>query len=130
MPAYNSATGCPVLYPGDSYAILNAEASTGITTSQQVSLALDNFAGSGETNCILEGYFSGDPGAFELDPQFAATDTDAAYIAPSIGGAITTTTGSPNWRWSYQYDPCLGPFVRIKKVTITNAVNVTVTVTR
>lgn len=130
MPAYKTSGNITVLYPGDSLTLWSAEASTGITNSVQASLALDEFASSGETNCILEGFFSGDPGVFELDPQFAATDTDAAYIAPSTGGSITSTTGSPNWRWSYQYDPCLGPFVRVKKVTVTNAVNVTVKVTR
>ena len=128
MPAYNAAPIITCLYPGDAFTLFNAEAASGLTTSQQVTLAYD--IGTGETNCIIEGFFSGDPGTFEIDIQFAATDTDKAYIAPTLGGAISASTGSPNWRFSYQYDPCLGPFVRAKKVTVTNAVNLTVKVTR
>ena len=130
MPAYNSLPYVPAIYTGNSFTLFSAESTATITTSQQVALGPD--PGSSHTACVVEGFFSGDPGSFEADIQFADTDADAYYIAPSTGGKITTTTGSPNWHFSYQYDApgTLGCFVRALMKTNGNTVNLTLKVTR
>ena len=126
MPAYNTFVPPPAIYPGDKQTLWNAEASTGITTSQQVYITSD--VGTGNTECLVELSFSGAPGVFEVDVQFSGTDADTSYITASLGGAITSVNA--NNKASYKFSPTLGPFMRFSKSSITNSVNVTATVTR
>ena len=126
MPAYNALVPPPAAYPGDKVMLFNAESTATITTSQQVYLTSD--IGTGVVECLIEGFFSGAPGTFEIDIQFAATDTDKAYITPALGGAITAANS--NNYFSYKYDPTLGPFVRALMKTNGNTVNLTLSVLR
>lgn len=125
MPAYN--TKAPVgMYPGDTETLFNAESTASITKSQQVYLTND--VGTGDVECVVAGSFSGAPGTFEVDIQFAPTDTDALYVSPATGGAISTVNAAN--AFNFKYDPAPGNFVRAFMKTPGNAVNLTLTVTR
>ena len=76
----------------------------------------------------MEGSFSGAPGTFEVDIQFAATDTDLAYITAATGGSISVV--STNNYFNYKFSPAIGPFMRAFMKTPGNVVNLTLSVTR
>lgn len=74
----------------------------------------------------IEVYFSGDPGAFELQVQGAEIDQESSYC--QLGSSITTVDADYSNRADYKmYYP---KFVRVYLKTITNPVYTTVIVTR
>ncbi len=130
MPSYNTiSTSIPALYPQDSYLLFDAESTATITKSQQVVLANDN-VGQGRQTCVIEGFFSGAPGVFVLLVQFADTDSENYYIAPTNGGTINAVTGANHFSFQYDAPGVLGRFIRANLSSCANSVNLTVKVTR
>lgn len=138
MPAFQSfGSNPPALYSGDSFNLFNNELSTtllaGSGKSQEVALSQDN-AGGGRMQCVVELSFSAPPGNFEVDIEFAETDSDAYFIAPAVGGQLTQAMIGANnpLNVSFQYDApgVLGRFMRAHLISCTNAVNITAKVTR
>ncbi len=74
----------------------------------------------------LELSFSGDPGAFEVDIQTADTDQNAKYVTINMitAGLNASFTGR------VELPAFWAKYVRAKIVTLTNAVAVTVLLTR
>jgi hypothetical protein len=74
----------------------------------------------------LEIFFSGDPGSFEVDLQDADIDKDSHYvtvdqITTGLNTSFVTRIELPSFYTKY---------VRVKLVTLTNAVNISVLLTR
>lgn len=128
MPAYQTSTPPAIvaMYPGDQEYLFNAESTATITTSIQKYLAPD--VGTSNVECMIEGFFSGAPGTFELDIQFASTDGNQYYETPTGYGQITAVDA--NNHFAFKYSPAYGPFVRAYMKTVGNTVNLTVKVTR
>jgi hypothetical protein len=126
MPNYNSLL-VNAVYPGDQYFLFNAEQPTAPQASQQVCLgnAYDNTNSQGVS---IELFFSGAPGAFEVDIQVADTDQDTAYITYPTAGIITTVNANNFART--ELVPVKAKFLRARLVSRTNAVNLTVKVSR
>lgn len=70
--------------------------------------------------------FSASPGAFQVDFQFSDTDDDAHYVTRS-----SMTSGlNASFVGRQEFPSVWAKFARAKMVTLTNAVNTTVQVTR
>jgi hypothetical protein len=74
----------------------------------------------------LEIFFSGNPGAFEVDLQDADIDQDSHYvtvdaITAGLNASYVTRIELPSFYTKY---------VRVKLVTLTNSVNISVLLTR
>jgi hypothetical protein len=127
MPNYNTLASIPIpaVYPGDQVLLFNAEQPAAPQASQQVCLAnaYDNTATQGAS---IELFFSGAPGAFSIQPQVADTDIDAAYIAE---GAAITAVNTGNFA-RVELTAIKAKFLRVLLSSRTNAVNLTVKVTR
>lgn len=124
----------PGLYPGSGQArLLNA--------NHQYFALQDQLAVAGQASVAFQlerqksaaypfGYsvevtFSGAPGTFEVDLQHADTDTDASYVTQAALSAVNSSNVA-----RYEMAVCFTKFVRILVKTITNAVNITVEVSR
>ena len=91
--AYNTAPPI-VMSPRGTAVVWNAETptpGTGTTSASQQVLLYS--PGAGNTPFSVDGAFSGNPGAFEVDVQVASSDSDTSYTQCS-GCAITTTKSS------------------------------------
>ncbi len=122
-PAYN--TNPPVLATTGPVTLWNAETPTPgngtISASQQV--ALSN-KGTG-TAFSCDAKFSGAPGAFEVDVQVAAVDSDTNYQTISNGN-ITTADATNN---TFHIDATLtnAKFMRLLMRSRGNSVSITAT---
>lgn len=74
----------------------------------------------------LEIFFSGNPGSFEVDLQDADIDQDSHYVTVD---AITTGLNA-SYVTRIELPSFWTKYVRVKLVTLTNAVNVSVLLTR
>ena len=74
----------------------------------------------------LEIFFSGNPGAFEVDLQDADIDEDSHYVTVD---AITVGLNS-SYVTRIELPSFYAKYVRVKLVTLTNAVNISVLLTR
>ena len=126
LPVYN-ASSPTLLQPGQVITLWSAETptpGTGTTAaSQQVALALP----AGHGGFAIDGKFSGAPGAFEVDVQVAAVDSDTNYQTVSSGNI--TTVDSTNNTFHFDGTTVKAKFVRLLMRTRTNSVSVTATVT-
>lgn len=129
MPNYNTLASIPIpaIYPGDQVLLFNAEQPAAPQASQQVCLA-NAYDNTNSQAAAIELFFSAAPGVFEVDIQVADTDQDTAYITVPGQGVITTV--NPNNFARVELVPLKAKFLRVKLVTRTNAVNLTVKVTR
>ena len=126
LPVYN-ASSPTLLQPGQVITLWSAETptpGTGTTAaSQQVALALP----AGHGGFAIDGKFSGAPGAFEVDVQVAAVDSDTNYQTVSSGNI--TTVDSTNNTFHFDGTTVKAKFVRLLMRSRTNSVSVTATVT-
>ena len=126
LPVYN-ASSPTLLQPGQVITLWSAETptpGTGTTAaSQQVALALP----AGHGGFAIDGKFSGAPGAFEVDVQVAAVDSDTNYQTVSSGNI--TTVDSTNNTFHFDGKTVKAKFVRLLMRSRTNSVSVTATVT-
>ena len=126
-PAYNTLSP-QTLSPGTVIQVWNAESPTpgnGTTAaSQQVEIFC---SANGSCPFGVDGKFSGAPGAFEIDVQVSAVDSDTNYQTVSNGN-ITTVDATNN---TFHFDGTLvtAKFARVLMRSRTNAVSVTATFT-
>lgn len=133
MPNYpgaaNTTTQSPTvpgaLYPGDKGQCFNAEQPA--VPQASISFAIgpgvyENYPQSAS----VEGFFSGAPGAFEIDLQTADTDADAFYTSE----ATTITAVSANNTFRAEYPSIKAKFARLLLKTRTNGVNLTASIAR
>jgi hypothetical protein len=71
---------------------------------------------------FIDGFFSGDPGAFEIDVQGADVDLDAQY--QTIPGGVINTRDAINFTFRQDFVNLKVRFLRLLMRTRTNAVNV------
>src|SRR4029077_10206842 len=86
MPAYSNALPPSAIWPGDFAQVWNAEqpapGSGGASASQRVAVGTKE---GGPAGFAVTGFFSGAPGAFEIDVQVSDVDADAQYQTLNIG---------------------------------------------
>lgn len=125
MPAYAAGSSLYSIAPGDSIQVWNAEqpapGNNGASASQAVALV----TAQGLQNGInFTGFFSGAPGAFEIDVQGSENDVDAQYsLLPN--GLINSVDAVTGTTFVFEDPNCSKKFVRALMKTRTNAVNVT-----
>lgn len=128
-PVYNTQSPPPAVQPGDVVTVWNAETPTpgnGTTAaSQQVALYIQN--GKAGSPFSVDGKFSGAPGAFEVDIQVAATDTDANY--QTCSNCNITTVDSVNNTFHLDGTLVTAKFIRLLMRTRGNSVSITATIT-
>lgn len=128
MPAFGAASlyggQPPSIAPGDSYQVWNAEqpapGNGNASASQEVALTSAGGVGNGIS---ASGFFSGAPGAFEVDIQVSDVDADADY--QTLAGGNITTVDAVNNTFHFEDPYCCAKFVRGLMRSRGNAVNVT-----
>ncbi len=129
MPAYSNVLPPSAIWPGDFAQVWNAEQPTagsgGASASQRIVLGVKE-GGSGGFS--VTGFFSGAPGAFEIDVQVSDVDADAQYQTCANGNL--TTVDSTNNTFHFDGSTVLATFVRLLLRSRTNGVNVTADIRR
>jgi hypothetical protein len=124
MPAYNANTALYAIFPGDSIQVWNAEApaaGTGLASASQQIAAAD--APGLRAGIKFQGFFSGAPGAFEVDVQGSDVDSDTQYQTLPSGNI--TTVDATNQTFTFEDANANYKFYRGLLRTRTNAVNIT-----
>jgi hypothetical protein len=126
---YGTVSPPPSVAKGYSYTVWNAETPTpgsgGAAASQQIALVVErNVPG---TPFSVDGKFSGAPGAFEVDVQVAATDSDTNY--QTLNGGNITVVDSTNNTFHLDAIQVNARFARLLMRSRTNSVSITATVT-
>jgi len=129
MPAYNAVTPPPPATTGTPITVWINETPTpgNGTTAASQQLALVGTNTKAGTPFSVDFKFSGAPGAFEVDVQVAASDSDTNYQTCSNCN-ITTVDSTNN---TAHLDAVLtnAKFVRLLMRSRTNSVSITATVT-
>ncbi|HZP32679.1 MAG TPA: hypothetical protein VFB23_04875 [Candidatus Acidoferrales bacterium] len=128
MPSYSNALPPTAIWPGDSAQVWNAEQPTpgngGGSASTQLALGTSGTPGG----FSVTGFFSGAPGAFEIDVQVSDVDADAQYQTCANGNI--TSVDATNNTFHFDGSTVLATFVRLLLRSRTNAVNVTADIRR
>ncbi len=127
---YNGLSTPPLLTPGDTFIVWNTDtptAGTGTTAASQ-QVVLQPGRGDGVAPFSVDAKFSGAPGAFEVDVQVAATDTDANY--QTCSNCNVTTVDATNNTFTVQVPGNMSKFVRLLMRTRTNSVSITARINR
>lgn len=129
MPAYSNALPPTAIWPGDFAQVWSAEqpvpGTGGAAASARVALGVKE---GGPGGFSVTGFFSGAPGAFEVDVQVSDVDVDAQYQT-CLNGNISVVDAT-NQTFHYDGSTVLATFVRLLMRSRTNAVNVTADVRR
>lgn len=124
MPVYNANPALYAIAPGDAVQVWNAEAPApgngGAAASQQIAAYYAQGIGTGIS---VKGFFSGAPGAFEIDVQASDVDADAQY--QTLPNGNITTVDATNNTFLYEDVNANHKFYRALMRSRTNAVNVT-----
>lgn len=91
---------------------------------------LQSQAGDPPPAVCVEIRFSAAPGTFEIDIQEADTDADGFYITPSAAAYTVSAVNATTQAARVDLSPTGGKFLRVFIKTLTNAVNVSVKITR
>ncbi len=127
-PVYSVGNSVPI-GSGMVVTVWNAETPTpgnGTTAASQQVLLQNAGVSKPGTPLSVDGKFSGAPGAFEVDIQVAATDTDTNY--QTCSNCNITSVDSTNNTFHLDYSGN-ARFVRLLMRTRTNSVSITATVT-
>jgi hypothetical protein len=127
MPNYDAARFTTALYSAQSELFFDAEQPAAPQASRQFHIPQGRL-GSAPPSLTIEGFFSGDPGVFDIAIQEADTNTDDAYQTIPSAGNITAVDG--NFYFRVDLAPFVGVFIRLNLVTRTNGVNLTAKATR
>lgn len=126
---YNTLSPPPTVNSGDVVTVWSVETPTpgngGNSASQQVALVFHT-ARSG-TPFSVDGKFSGAPGAFEVDVQVAATDSDTNY--QTCSSCNITTVDATNQTFHLDAVLVNAKFARLLMRSRTNSVSITATIT-
>lgn len=123
----NTTPPLPVaLYPGDTVVLFNAEQPA--VPQASIAVALSQSSPEGVVPSLaIEGFFSGAPGAFEIDLQTADTDADAFYQSNATTiAAVNAATQA----FRQEYANIRAKFARILLKSRANAVNLTARLSR
>ena len=113
------------LYPGDSGLCFNAEQPA--VPQASIAFALGSHGNDYTLQPVsVEGFFSGAPGAFEIDLQTSDTDADGMYASEST----TITTVSTNNTFRAEFPSVKAKFARLLLKSRANAVNLTARIWR
>ena len=112
------------IYPGDiPFDLFAAEAKADITGKASAAVGLGPTPGLIEQQTVsISGFFSADPGVFEIDIETADIDADGNYVAETT--TITAVNASNAFHVLYTVK---ARFLRAFVKTLTNAVNLTLT---
>lgn len=128
MPAYKAGQ-IVAIWPGDFQQVWNAEqpvpGSGGASASERVALGERDGSPGGFS---ATGFFSGAPGAFEIDVQVSDVDVDTQFQTCANGNI--TSVDATNNTWHFDGSTVLTTFVRLLMRSRTNAVNVTADIRR
>jgi hypothetical protein len=124
LAAYNANTALYSIAPGDSIQVWNAEqpaaGNGGASASQQIAAVYAQGLANGIS---FKGFFSGAPGAFEIDVQASDVDADAQY--QTLPNGNITTVDSTNQTFLFEDPNANHKFYRALMRSRANAVNVT-----
>ena len=128
QPVYN-ALAPQTVTSGDVATVWNAETPTpgngNASASQQVALDIKN--GRAGSPFSVDGQFSGAPGAFEVDVQVAAKDSDTNY--QTCSNCNITTVDSVNNTFHLDAVLVNAKFARLLMRSRANSVTITATIT-
>jgi hypothetical protein len=129
MPVYNATTPAPVAVTGQPINVWTNETPTpgNGTTAASQQLALSNSGQKPGTPFSVDGKFSGAPGAFEVDVQVAAVDSDTNY--QTCSNCNITTVDSTNQTFHLDAVLVNAKFVRLLMRSRANSVTITAIVT-
>jgi hypothetical protein len=129
MPSYSNALPPSAIWPGDAAQVWNAEqpaaGNGGASASQRVALGIKE---GGPGGFSVTGFFSGAPGAFEIDVQVSDVDADAQFQTCANGNI--TSVDATNQTFHFDGSTVLASFVRLLMRSRTNAVNATADIRR
>ena len=125
MPGYSGTAQAQLLYENRQVFLFENETVAAGTSSIAYQLRRERGAFY-PWGISLEFWFSADPGAFEIDLQDADTDQDSHYVTVN---AITTGLNA-SYVTRIELPSFYAKYVRVKLVTLTNAVNLSVLLTR
>ena len=129
MPAYSNALPPNAIWPGDFTQVWSAEqpapGTGGAAASTRVALGVKE---GGPGGFSVTGFFSGAPGAFEVDVQVSDVDVDAQY--QTVANGNITTVDATNQTFHFDGSSVLATFVRLLLRSRANAVNVTADIRR
>ena len=129
MPSYSNALPPSAIWPGDFAQVWNGEqpapGNGGAAASQRVALGSPGGSPGGFS---VTGFFSGAPGAFEIDVQVSDVDADAQFQTCANGNI--TSVDATNQTFHFDGSTVLPTFVRLLMRSRTNAVNITADVRR
>jgi hypothetical protein len=125
MPAYNTISPPYAIWPGDMQTVWSTESPTAGTASQQVALGERDSRGGTPFSADIQ--FGGNPGTFEVDVQVANVDQDSAYYTLDQGTTNDGAIAQVNAGFAAHLDApfVTAKFVRLKLVSLQNAVTVT-----
>src|SRR5580704_19134188 len=123
MPAYTNTTPPSAIWPGDSAQVWNADqpaaGSGGASASSRLALGMQRGSPGGFS---VTGFFSGAPGAFEIDVQVSDVDADAQFQTCANGNI--TSVDATNQTFHFDGSTVLDTFVRLLMRSRANAVNI------
>ena len=125
MPAYTGPAQAQLLLDNRQAFLFQNETIAAGTASIAYQLRRERGA-SYPWGMSLEVFFSGDPGAFEVDIETSDVDEDAHFVT------INTMTGGLNTSYAghLELPSFWAKYVRAQVVTLTNSVAVTILLTR
>ena len=127
-PVYNASPAVPC-GTNETITVWSAETPTpgsGTTAASQQIQLNNSSIGKPGTPFGIDGKFSGAPGAFEVDVQVAASDSDTSY--QTCSNCNITTVDSTNNTFHLDYAGT-AKFLRLLMRSRTNSVSITATVT-
>ena len=129
MPAYTNTTPPNAIWPGDTQQVWSAEQPSpgngNAAASQRVAIGTQGGTPGGFS---VTGFFSGAPGAFEVDVQVSDVDSDTQYQT-CANGNITSVDGTNN-TFHFDGSTVLTSFVRLLLRSRANAVAITADIRR
>jgi len=123
VPIYGTFAIPAAIYPQDVVTVWAAEAIATDGKSERVAVSPSPVAGV--RSLSIDGFFSGAPGAFQINLEAAENDVDANYVG--VAGGIITTVDA-NQHYHLDAPEWTARFARLKMVSVTNAVNSTATI--
>jgi hypothetical protein len=122
------STGVQTVTPGSIVTLWSAETPTpGVgTTAASIQIAPSPSTTKSGTPLAVDGKFSAAPGAFEVDVQVAATDSDTNY--QTCSNCAITTVDATNQTFHLDFNGTTR-FLRLLLRTRTNSVSITATAT-
>lgn len=119
MPAYSNVNAVTALSSGTPVKVWDAEIPAPVSASQQVSIPPSKV--NSQRGISASGKFSDAPGAFEIDIQVAAVDSDAYYQTISNGNITTVDAINQTFIMEFLTSQ---PFARMLMRSRTNPVSI------